>query len=139
LPTLRVVLDTNVLASGIAYPNSVPGRIVGAWNQGSIEVVLSSHILEELARILPRFDRRLRWQAADYANLIDILTLRAEIVEPASLEAGAARDADDLPVLGTLVASKADYLITGDFDLLALAERYKGIVTAAEFWRKHGS
>lgn len=28
---LRVVLDTNVLVSGLAYPQSVPGHIVGAW------------------------------------------------------------------------------------------------------------
>ena len=28
---LRVVLDTNVLVSGLAYPGSVPGRIISAW------------------------------------------------------------------------------------------------------------
>jgi len=43
-----------------------------------------------------------------------------------------------LPVLQTLQASKADYLITGDKDLLALADRYS-IVTPAEFWSRHGS
>jgi len=139
LPTLRVVLDTNVLASGIAYPNSIPGRIAGAWSQGSIEVVLSSHILDELARVLPRFDRKLHWQAADYANVVDILTLRAEVVEPEPLDDGAVRDADDVPVLGTLLASKADYLITGDNDLLTLAESYPRIITPADFWRKHGA
>jgi len=139
LPTLRVVLDTNVLASGIVYPRSIPGRIVGAWNQGAIHVVLSAHILGELARILPRFDRKLHWRASDYANLIDILTLRAEIVEPEPLEPDAARDPGDVPVLGTLLASKADYLITGDGDLLALAERHPTIVAPAEFWRKHGA
>jgi putative PIN family toxin of toxin-antitoxin system len=139
LPTLRVVLDTNVLASGIVYRRSIPGRIVGAWNQGAIKVVLSAHILGELARILPRFDHKLHWQASDYANLIDILTLRAEIVEPEPLEPDAARDPGDVPVLGTLLASKADYLTTGDGDLLVLAERYPTIVAPAEFWRKHGS
>lgn len=139
MPTLRVVLDTNLLASGIVYPKSIPGRIVGAWNRGSIEVVLSAHILGELARILPRFDHKLHWQASDYANLIDILTLHAEIVEPEALDAATARDADDIPVLGTFLAAKPDYLITGDKDLLVLAERYPTIVTPAEFWRKHGT
>jgi len=139
LPTLRVVLDTNVLASGIVYGESVPGRIVGAWNQGSIKVVLSHHILGELARILPRFDHKLHWTPSEYANLIDILTLRAELVEPEPLDPKAVRDPGDLPVLGTLIASEADYLITGDKDLLALADQYPSIVTPAEFWRKHGS
>ncbi len=40
-------------------------------------------------------------------------------------------------VLGTLRAAQADYLITGDKDLLTLAERYP-IVTPATFWECHG-
>lgn len=137
MPTLRVVLDTNVLVSGLAYPASVPGRIVGTWRQGGLEVVLSRYILDELSRVLPRLNRRLNWQPNDFADLLDILAIQAEIVEPQSLEGDAARDAKDIPVLGTLLAAKADYLITGDDDLLALAKRYS-IVTPAEFWRKHG-
>lgn len=53
MATLRVVLDTNVLLSGIAYPASVPGKIMTAWRQGAIEVLLSAFILEELRRVLP--------------------------------------------------------------------------------------
>ena len=41
---LRVVLDTNVLVSGLAYPGSVPGRIVSIWCQGGLDVVLSRYI-----------------------------------------------------------------------------------------------
>ena len=48
---LRIVLDTNVLVSGLAYPTSVPGRIVGAWRGGRLDVVLSRFIL---ARHRPR-------------------------------------------------------------------------------------
>jgi predicted nucleic acid-binding protein len=44
-----------------------------------------------------------------------------------------ARDAKDLPVLGSFLAAEADYLITGDKDLLALKDRY-AIVSPAEFW-----
>ena len=138
MPTLRVVLDTNVLASGIAYPKSIPGRIVGAWNQGSIKVVLSRHILHELARILPRFDRKLNWKPSDYADLIDILSLRAELVEPETLDPKSARDPDDLAGRGTLLASEADYLISGDDDLLSLATEYPDIISPSDFWRKHG-
>ena len=138
MPTLRVVLDTNVLVSGIGYPASVPGRILNAWRRGAIKVVLSHYILEELARVLPRVNHRLNWQPEEFADHIDVLALQAELIEPHSLDAEAARDSADVPVLGTLLAAKADYLITGDDDLLALAARYS-IVTPAEFWRKHGS
>ena len=41
---LRVVLDTKVLVSGLAYPGSVPGRIVAAWRQGGLDVALSHYL-----------------------------------------------------------------------------------------------
>lgn len=138
MPTPRVVLDTNVLVSGLAYPASVPGRILGAWRQGAVEVVLSRYILDELARVLPRLNHRLNWQPNDFADLIDILAVQTDLVEPQPLEDSTTRDAADVPILGTLIAAKADYLITGDADLLALAEHYS-ILTPAQFWRKHGA
>lgn len=137
MATLRVVLDTNVLVSGLAYPGSIPGRIVGAWRQGALDVVLSRFILDELARVLPRLNHRLKWAESDFADLVDILSIEAELVEPIALPEIELRDAADLPVLGTLLAAKADYLITGDQDLLAIAGKYP-IVTPAEFWQRHG-
>jgi predicted nucleic acid-binding protein len=47
------------------------------------------------------------------------------------------RDTADKAVLGTLLAAQADYLISGDKDLLALAGRYP-IVTPLAFWERHG-
>lgn len=137
MPATKVVLDTNVLVSGLAYPASIPGRIVGAWRTGSLDVVLSRFILDELARVLPALNHRLKWNAADFADLVDILAIEADLVEPEPLPGGAVRDAADLPVLGTLLASKADYLVTGDKDLLVLSDRYP-ILTPADFWRRHG-
>ncbi len=63
--------------------------------------------------------------------------LKAELIEPDSLVDARLRDPADQLVLATLRVSKADYLITGDKDLLALAESYP-IVTPAAFWAKHG-
>jgi putative PIN family toxin of toxin-antitoxin system len=138
LPGLRVVLDTNVLVSGLAYPGSVPGRMVTAWRQGAMDVVLSRYLLDELARVLPRLNHRLKWQPDDFADLIDILAIEADIVEPVAVSDNSARDAKDLPVLGTFLAAQADYLVTGDNDLLALRDRH-AIVTPAEFWNRHGA
>ncbi len=137
MPAPRVVLDTNVILSGLAYSGSVPGRIVGAWRQGALDVNLSRYILDELARVLPRLNHRLKWTEADFADLIDILAFQADLVEPEPVSEGTARDAANLPVLGTLLASRADYLVTGDADLLDLADRYP-IITPAEFWKRHG-
>ncbi len=140
MATLRVVLDTNVLLSGIAYPASVPGQILAAWRHGSLEVVLSVYILDELRRVLPKLAHRHGLSASEIEDLVDILAFRAERVEPVSGIDPDLRDVDDQPVLGTLLAAlqlaQTNYLITGDKDLLALAKRYP-IVSPAEFWAAH--
>ena len=140
MATLRVVLDTNVLLSGIAYPASVPGKILAAWHHGSVDVLLSTYILDELRRVLPRLTHRHGLTLAEIDDLVDVLSLQAEVIDPLPSMEAELRDANDLPVLGTLVAaintSDGDYLITGDKDLLALANRYP-IVTPAKFWETH--
>ena len=134
---LRVVLDTNVLVSGLAYPGSVPGRIVAAWRQGGLDVALSHHILDEMARVLPRLPR-IRLTATEIRDLADSFMFMADMAEPAGTPDGDLRDPADQPVLLTLLASSAQFLVTGDKDLLALAGRYP-IVTPAAFWARHGS
>ncbi len=140
MATLRVVLDTNLLLSGIAYPASVPGKIMSAWRHGSVDVLLSVYILDELRRVLPRLTNRHGLTLAEIEDLVDVLSLQAEVIEPLAIVEPDLRDVDDLPVLGTLLAalktSDADYLITGDKDLLVMGERYP-ILTPASFWATH--
>lgn len=136
MPRLRVVLDTNVLVSGLAYPGSVPGRIVAAWRQGGLEVVLSRYILDEFVRLLPRLPR-VGLSAAEIRDIADSFIFLAEVVEPAVAQDAQLRDPVDQPVLQTLLTGGADYLVTGDKDLLALAEAYP-TVRPAEFWARHG-
>ena len=133
---LRVVLDTNVLVSGLAYPESVPGLILSALHLGALGVVLSRYILDEMVRVLPRL-KRIKLSPSEIRDLADSFMFMAEIVEPSGKMEKALRDKADAPVLQTLQAAQADYLITGDKDLLALSERYP-IVTPAAFWERHG-
>lgn len=139
--TLRVVLDTNVLLSGIAYPASIPGKIMAAWRFGSVEVVLSEFILDELRRVLPRLANRHGLSVAEVEDLVDILSIQAEIVDPLPNHEPELRDENDQPVLGTLLAAQrsqgVDYLVTGDKDLLAMGDRFP-VVTPAQFWSTHG-
>lgn len=137
MANLRVVLDTNVLVSGLAYPASVPGRIMAAWRQGALDVALSPYILAELVRVLPRL-RRIQMTPAEIRDLADGLMLQADLVEPDGPTDKALRDQADQAVLQTLLATRTDYLITGDKDLLALSDKYP-IVTPAAFWTRHGA
>lgn len=141
MATLRVVLDTNVILSGLAYPGSAPGKIMQAWRTGAIEVFLSDFILEELRRVLPRLRHRHGLDNQEIDDLVDILSFQAERVKPHVVAADAIRDIDDLPVLGTFLAAQdmfaADYLVTGDKDLLSEAGKFS-IITPAAFWVAHG-
>lgn len=140
MATLRVLLDTNVLLSGIAYPASVPGKILAAWRHGSVEVLLSDYILSERRGVLPKLAHRHGLSASEIDDLVDALSIQAELIEHATSSTPDLRDQKGQDVLGTLLAalqtSAADYLITGDKDLLALAGRHP-IVTPADFWAKH--
>lgn len=121
----RVVLDTNVLLFGIAYPASMPGKILAAWRNGSVEVLLSAYILDELRRVLPRLTHRRGLTGAEIDDLIDALSIQADIIDPLPAEEPRLRDAADELVSDTLLAalnvSKSDYLITGDKHLLAVS------------------
>jgi len=134
---LRVVLDTNVLVSAIAFPRSISGLILNAWTLGQLDLVVSRFILDEMVRVLPKFPQ-IQLDSVGLSKLADNFALKAQLVEPSTVTEALLRDKADAPVLGTFVASQADYLITGDKDLLALADRYP-IVTPALFWNRHGS
>ena len=134
---MKVVLDTNVLLSGLMFPDGAPGRVVAAWRQARFELVISVPQLAEIGRALayPKIRRVLGWDDQRTEQFIRQLYVRAGIVDLAGTLVEVPGDPDDMPILAALVAAKADVLITGDGDLLALRDRY-AIQTPAEFVRK---
>ena len=106
-----IVLDTNVLLSGTAYPSSIPGKIVSAWRSGSVEVILSQYILDELHRVLPRMNHRLGWSSLEIRDFVESLAFLADLVDPIQASEPLLRDAADQPVLGTFLAANANYLV----------------------------
>ena len=76
MPLLHVVLDTNLPLSGIAFPASVPGRVVAAWRSGLVNVSLSEYILDELRRVMPKLKHRHNLSGAEIADFIDLLALQ---------------------------------------------------------------
>ena len=138
---MRVVLDTNVIVAGMAYPAGPPGRIVAAWRSGALQVVLSAWILSECERVLPRLRPFTTLTLAEIREFVERMAFEAEVVEPdlAALAQAAdarVRDVADEPVLATLLASGADLLVTGDKDLLALSGQF-AILTPAAFCARH--
>jgi len=134
---MRVVLDTNIWISGLLLPKSTAGQIINAWQQNKFTVVISQPILDEIKKVLtyPKIQRRLQWDKNKIEQYILLLTFFAENIKlkKADIKIKIARDVDDNAILATLIASHADYLVTGDNDLLCLKQNYS-IITLAEFW-----
>ncbi len=115
------VLDTNVLASGFIgedKPDSTPGELVRRWRAKSFTLVVSEHILAELADTFtdPYFTRRL--SAPAIAEALDSLRLDATIQPITVVVAGVASHAEDDVALATALSAGAPYLVTGDRQLL---------------------
>lgn len=134
---MRVVLDTNFLVSGLMLPDSVPGRIVGAWRAAHFELVLSEPMLAEIGRVLtyPKIRARLGWGEEEIANFVLLLRFKAEVADITQAKAKVSGDPGDNPILATLIASGADCLVSGDGHLLALSREHP-ILAPADFARR---
>ena len=134
---MKIVLDTNVLLSGLMAPEGAPGRIVKAWFDARFDVVMSVEQLGEIARTLryPKIQRKLAWDEQRIEQFIRQLYIRAEVIESHATSVEVPRDPKDTPILATLIVSGADVLVSGDRDLLELRGEHP-IQTPAEFVRR---
>jgi putative PIN family toxin of toxin-antitoxin system len=129
---LRVVLDTNVLLAGVATHGICEGLLALAYRDHS--VVLSEHFLNELAE---HYVGKFKASGEQFSLVVETLRKHCEIVEPAPVSPDAFGDVDDLPVLGTAVAARADALITGDKKLLELGTyQVIPILSPREFYER---
>ena len=130
---MRVVLDTNVLISGLMLPAGAPGQIVKAWRSDAFDLVLSEPMVDEIGRVLayPKIRERLGWGDTVIGNFLLLLRFKAEVVAIEGITAEVPMDHDDTPVLAALIAG-GDLLVSGDGDLLALRNIHP-IINPAEF------
>jgi uncharacterized protein len=135
---MRVVIDTNVFVSGLMLPASVPGRILAAAIAGGFEIVLCEAVLEEIGAALryPKVRKRIALSDEELDRYVQALRFIADVVDPAGATVSVPGDRDDDVILATSVVGKADWLVTGDTALLALADKYP-IATPAEFAARH--
>ena len=134
---MRIVIDTNVLLSGLMIPEGTPGRIIAAWRKRNFDLVVSEPMLEEIARVLayPKIRKRLNWDDETISRYIALLRFEAEVVSVEGVKASVPAAPDDNHLLATLIASKADWLITGDSDFEELVELHP-IIAPGEFVRR---
>lgn len=108
---MRVVIDTNVLVSGVINPHGPPGRVLDAALARNIVVLHDDRILTEYREVLSR--PLFGFERADIDTLMEFFDFAGEHVSVNQIGI-ILPDASDLPFLEVAVAGRADALITGN-------------------------
>jgi putative PIN family toxin of toxin-antitoxin system len=120
---MRLILDTNILLSALLSPLGAPAKLLDAWERKKFTLVACDALILELRDVAARpfFRTRLRAGAAELlaAGLRDFSLFCRD------LHSGpVAPDPKDTYLLALAEASQADFLVTGDKELLSL-QHYK--------------
>ncbi len=120
---IKIVLDTNVIISGLGWGGN-PKKIVNFWKTGKIILCISAKVLNEYIEVLERNII----PANDYKWFILLIEEKKniKIVKPKEHFDIVKEDPDDNIFLDCGVAGNVKYIITGDDHLLNLKE-FKGI------------
>lgn len=117
---MRLVLDTNVLIAAVVADGLCRDLV---WRRLENHSLITSRTL--LNELREKLEEKFVVKAKDIPFL-SVYEARAELVEPAPLDANLCRDPDDVAVLATAIAGKVDFITTGDQDLLVVSQ-HEGI------------
>ena len=135
---LRVVLDTNVILSVLLFGGRLE-FIRKAWKDEKLVLLFSEDTLEELVKVLHYSKFGLENEEIDFLIYVEVLPY-AEVVENVvEIDKEICRDMDDIKFLECTVSGRADYIVSGDDDLISIRE-IEGIkiITPAELRRVLG-
>lgn len=132
---MRIVLDTNVLISAYFF-GGLPRLVYTAGLEGRYRILRSEALIAELRRVLgyEKLRNQLARTSHTIDSLVDAFSGLSEHVAVAAVPDGAVRDKKDTPVLACALGGNADYIVTGDRDLLTLGYyEHVQIVAPARF------
>ncbi|WP_338834082.1 hypothetical protein MHLNE_04500 [Moorella humiferrea] len=133
---MKVVLDTNVVISGLLAPVGPPGKIVDLWADGKIEVVVSPAVITEYMGVFLRPKFVIVGTVEERQQLLEgFINLDNTILVLPDVEVNAINaDPSDNRFLECAKTGETNSLISGDSHLLALGE-YEGIpiITPGQF------
>lgn len=126
---MRLVLDTNVVTSGLLW-GGAPGQLLDAAQVGEIELFTSRPLLAELSRILARgkFDEAIAATGLPREELVLGYAELTTVVVPVRIAPTVMADPADDQVLACALAAQADVIVSGDKHLHGLGGQYNGIL-----------
>lgn len=125
---MRLVLDTNVVASGLLW-DGAPAQLLDAAHVGEIEIFTSRPLLAELSNILTRskFAKAIAATGLPSDELLLGYAELATVVVPAQISQTIKADPADDQVLACALAAHADWIVSGDKHLHGLGGEFHGI------------
>jgi putative PIN family toxin of toxin-antitoxin system len=123
-PGNRTVIDTNVFISGMILPRGNPHRLLEAFRARTFTLVICQEQRDELAGVLQRPRIRQRYDVADedVAALLYAIDTTAVFTPLSGALPVYVRDPKDEMILASALSGRADYLVSGDEDLLVLRD-----------------
>ena len=119
---MKIVLDTNILVSAFAVGGN-PARVLDLVVNGEVDGATSEHLISELTRIL---DLKFEFDGQQLSRIENIIRTAFIVVESNGSPPAISRDPDDDHVLALAKSAEANFIVSGDKDLLILG-RYLGI------------
>jgi len=120
---MNVVLDTNVLVSGIFF-SGPPYEILKAWRNGKFQIVVSPEIMEEYRRVGEILGEN--FPGVELTPFLKLLTFEARVVRARPLPDNVCEDPDDDKFLACAVSSRSGVIISG-YKKLLKTSGYRGI------------
>ena len=132
----RVIIDTNLWISFL-ITKDLKG-IDGGLKTGRVKVIFSIELMEEFLSVANRPKFKKYFSKEDLEKVLDLFDVYGELV-PVESELKLCRDPKDNFLLSLALDSKADYLITGDSDILELKRvRNTKIITIVNYLKRIG-
>jgi putative PIN family toxin of toxin-antitoxin system len=122
-----VVMDTNVLLSGIFY-GGVSGQIIDMWGERAFHVYASPSILSEYQRVILDLGVRRNKELADRWHRA--LPKVCHIIPDREFPTPITRDPDDDKFIICAIAAGADYLVSGDKDIQSLTADFGFVIVS---------
>ena len=128
---MKVVLDTNVVVSGLISPFGAPGEIVRMVASGALELCYDARVLSEYRSVLLR--QKFSFDGARVEDLLNQIEA-CGYVTTGKLLTERLPDSDDEPFLEIAIGGEAHYLVTGNLKHYP-AEKRQGmrVVSPTEF------
>ena len=132
---MKVVLDTNIYLSGAAFPESFPGKVLALARARKFVVYCSKFILGEIKKnLMVKFG----YSESLSERFIEEILKCVKIIRPKIHLQIIKAKTDDNRILEAALASKADYLVSGDKKHILPLKKINStvIISAIEFFTK---